>query len=283
MITGGGRGIGRSVAVACTKEGANIGLTSRTMDELENVKKDIEKIGTGVKVVLKTGDVTNYSDMDKAFKEFQQELGPLNAVIANAGASSKKESHDFDPAEFARIMNVNVLGVFNTFKAAYPVMNKESKDDKARFIITGSAAYNAVMPKFAAYVASKWAVVGLQKVLALEYTKENISFNMLSPTMVDTRLLRGKKAGDGQKPPTVMDPEELPIYYIFFLLPESNKMNDTIVDVNEVQVVRKVIAEAPPESKASWEVFSPYFEQKEPGLAQSTRKLKRLIEFLLKH
>jgi 3-oxoacyl-[acyl-carrier protein] reductase len=281
-ITGGGRGIGRAVAIACAKEGANIGLLALEQEELDATKANIEAASANVKVATRAVNVTNFEEVEAAFNGLKDELGLFNGVIANAGASSKKETHDFDPAEFARIMNVNVLGVFNTFKAAYPVMNKDTKDDKARFIITGSAAYPLVMAKFAAYSSSKWAVVGFQKVLALEYTKENITFNMIAPTMVDTRLLRGHKAGDGQKPPTVMDPEELPVYFIFFLLPESNKMNDTVLDVNEFMNVRKVIDAAPPEAKESWEAFSAYFEQKEKGLAQSTKKLKRMIEWFMK-
>lgn len=284
-ITGAGRGIGRAVAIACAKEGANLGLISRTMEELSGVKGDIEKLGKGVKVVIKTADVAQYAEMEKVFNEFKAELGLLHGVIANAGASWKKETHDFDPAEFARIININILGVFNTFKAAYPHLKKDDKADKARFIVTGSAIYpNAdQMPKFAAYAASKWAVVGMQKSMAAEYAKENIAFSMLLPTMVDTRLLRGKKAGDGQKPPTVMDPDQLPIYYLFLLSADANKLNDVLVDTSEMESVRKVIAEAPADKKTSWDVFKEYFEQKEPGLAQSTRKLRKLAEFFLTH
>jgi 3-oxoacyl-[acyl-carrier protein] reductase len=282
-ITGAGRGIGRAVAIACAKEGANVGLISRTMEELDGVKKDIEKLGKGGKVVLKTGDVAVFADIEKIFKALKDELGLLNGVIANAGASSKKETHDFDPAEFARIININILGVFNTFKAAYPHLKKDDKADKARFIVTGSAAYPNAMPKFAAYSASKWATVGMQKTMVMEYSAEQIAFTQILPTMVDTRLLRGKKAGDGQKPPTVMDPDQLPVYYLFLLSAEANKLNDVLVDVNEMESVRRVIAEAPADKKASWEVFKEYFEQKEPGLAQNTRKLKKLAEFFLTH
>jgi 3-oxoacyl-[acyl-carrier protein] reductase len=284
-ITGGGRGIGRAVAIACAKEGANLGLFALEAEELDGTKKDIEKLGTGSKVVVKTGDVTKFEDVDKAFKEIFQALGPLNGVLANAGTYWKKETHDLDPADFSRVMNVNVLGVFNTFKASYPCMKKDDKADKARFIITGSAIYpNAdQMPKYACYAASKWAVAGFQKSVAAEYAKENIAFTMISPTMVDTRLLRGKKAGDGQKPPTVMDPDELGVYFTFLLSAEANKLSDVIVDVNEMQAVRKFVQEAPAEKKASWDVFKEYFEEKEQGLAQNTRKLKKLTEFFLTH
>ena len=72
-------------------------------------------------------------------------------------------------------------------------------ENHCRFIITGSAAYPNAMPQFAAYTATKYATVGLQKEFANEYKRENITFNQILPTMVDTILLRGKKAGDGSK------------------------------------------------------------------------------------
>ena len=86
-ITGAGRGIGRAVAIACAKEGANLGLISRTIDELSNTRGDIEAIESGIKVIVKAADVTKYEDLSQAFKEFHDELGVLNGVIANAGAS----------------------------------------------------------------------------------------------------------------------------------------------------------------------------------------------------
>nr|MDO8084122.1 SDR family NAD(P)-dependent oxidoreductase [Candidatus Sigynarchaeum springense] len=285
VITGGGRGIGRAVAIACAKEGANMGLFALEADELEATKKDIENLGTGSKVVVKAGDITKYEDVEKAFKEMNQDLGPFNGVIANAGTYWKKETHELDPATFSRVMNVNVLGVFYTFKAAYGLMKKDDKADRARFIITGSAIYpNAeTMPKYACYAASKWAVAGFQKSIATEYAKENISFAMVLPTMVDTKLLRGKNAGDGQKPPTVLAPEELGVYYVFLLSGEANKLSDVYIDVMEMQSVRKFVQETPADKKASWDVFKEYFEQKEQGLAQNTRKLRKLTEFFLTH
>ncbi|GAH86523.1 unnamed protein product, partial [marine sediment metagenome] len=78
-------------------------------------------------------------------------------------------THEFDNERFANIINVNVLGVFYTFKAAYPYLKKDDKNEKARFVITGSAAYPMGMPKFTAYVAAKYAVVGIQSVLVAEY------------------------------------------------------------------------------------------------------------------
>jgi len=108
VITGSGRGIGRSVAIACAKEGANIGLTARTLDELNEVKDEILKLGTEVRVSVKPADVSKYEEIEGAFKAFHEDLGKFNGVIANAGYSRMWNSHEFDSNKFTEIMTVNV-------------------------------------------------------------------------------------------------------------------------------------------------------------------------------
>ncbi len=282
VITGAGRGIGREVAKACAKEGANVGLISRTLEELNQTKKEIENLGANVKVSVKAIDITKYPDVEKAFKEINQELGPLNGVIANAGASGKAATHEFDPIKFSDILNVNVLGVFNTFKAAFPFLKKDDKKDNARFIITGSAAYPNAMPMFAAYTATKYAIVGFQKSISLEYKRENITFNSVLPTMVDTKLLRGKKAGDGTKPDNIMNPWELNEFYLFLLSEAGNRISDELITTSDFEAVKKAISEAPADKKQNWETFKGYLEEKSPKIYGNVKKLGKLIELLMK-
>lgn len=281
VITGAGRGIGRSVALACAKEGASLGLIARTLEEVRETSDLVVKAAPGVKTSVQAADVTDAAAMEAAMAAIHADLGAFTGVIANAGASLKAVTHECDPAQFAHVMNVNVTGVFTTFKASYPRLNKDDKKQKARFMITGSAAYPNGMAKFAAYTASKWAVVGLQKALAMEYTSENIGFITILPTMVDTRLLRGGKAGDGNKPPTVMEPHELDAYYVFAMSDLANKLSDELIDVNDFQQVKKVLAEAPADVKRDWETFKPYLEEKSPTVYKGLKKLKALAEFLM--
>jgi 3-oxoacyl-[acyl-carrier protein] reductase len=282
IITGSGRGIGKSVALACAKEGANVGLTARTFDELNEVKDEIIKLGTGIRVSVKTSDVTKYKEIESAFKGFYEELGVFNGVIANAGYSRMWDSHDFDSNKFSEIININVSGVFYTFKAAFPYLKKDDKKEKARFIITGSAAFTNPMPKLAAYTASKYAVVGLQNSLALEYKKENINFNMILPTMVDTRLARGRKAGDGNKPPNVMNPQELNDYYIFLLSEDANRIDNSLIFTNDFDVVKKLLSEVPLERSENWETFKDYLEENAPNVYSNVKKLGKLVDFIIK-
>ena len=283
VITGAGRGIGKNIAIAFAKEGANLGLISRTLEELEQTKKEIEELSLNGKVIIKSTDITNYEDVAEAFKLFNEELGLINGVIANAGASRMGSTHEFDNDRFLNIVNVNILGVYHTFKACYPYLKKDDKNGKARFLITGSAAFPNAMPKFAAYTATKYATVGLQRSMALEYKKENITFNQILPTMVDTRLSRGRKTGDGNKSDSVMNPWDLNDYYLFFMSDLSNRVNDKLIYTTDFQEIKSIISKAPSDKTESWDVFKDYLMEKSPKIYENVKKLGKLVDFVINH
>jgi len=281
VITGSGRGIGKAVALACAKEGANVGLTSRTLEQLNNVKQEIEELYTGVNVIVHNADITNYDEVEKIFKAFKEDLGLLNGVIANAGRSWRANAHEVPPEKFAMVINANILGVFHTFRAAYPYLKKDDKDNKARFLITGSAVYPSVMGGFSSYTASKYGVVGLQRELATEYKRENILVNMILPMQVDTKMLRGRRAGDGNKAPGVLDPEELSDYYLFLLSDGANRINDELVYPNSFEAMKLLIKKAPMEKIGDWDTFKIYLEEASPNLYKELKKYGKLAEFIL--
>ncbi|MFX0024818.1 MAG: SDR family NAD(P)-dependent oxidoreductase [Candidatus Hermodarchaeota archaeon] len=281
VITGSGRGIGKAIAIACSKEGANIGLMSRTLEELTQTKEEIISLGIDTNVVVKKVDITKYDDVVDAFKIYYNEFGLLNGVIANAGYSRMWATHEFKNEIFSQILNVNVLGVFFTFKAAFPYMKKDDKENKARFIITGSEAYPIAPIRLTAYVASKFAVVGMQKSMVAEYKRENITFNMVLPTQVDTRLLRGKNAGDGNKPDYVLNPWDLNDYYIFLLSNDANRVNNALIFTNDINEVKKLLVGAPSEKKENWETFKDYLEEKAPKVYENVKNLGKLVDFII--
>ncbi len=281
VITGSGRGIGKAIAIACAKEGANIGLVSRTSEELNISKKEIEELGVGVKVVAKTADITKFEEVEAAFQTFHNELGLLNGIVANAGYSRMWTTHEFINEKFSEILNVNILGVFYTFKAAYSYLKKDDKKEKARFIITGSEAYPNAPSKLAAYVASKFAVVGLQKSMTMEYKRENINFNMVLPTQVDTRLLRGKSAGDGNKPAHVLNPWDLNDYYLFLLCNDANRVDNALIFAYDFNEVKKLLDKAPSGKKENWEVFKDFLEENAPKVYENVKNLGKLVDFII--
>lgn len=279
VITGAGRGIGRHVAIACAKEGANIGITSRTLAELNETKKLIEELGTGVKIVVKTGDIGVYDDVEQIFKTFNAELGPLNGVIANAAYSRRWDTHDFKVEKWQEIIDINLNGVYYTFKASYPFLDKDNKKDRPRFIITSSAAYPGGEARLVAYAASKFGVVGIMKSLAKEY--KNITFNAILPTMTDTKLLRGDKAGDGGKDPLVLHPWDFVDEYIFLLSDDANRTSGELIYTQDYQMIRKHIEEAPADKKENWDSFQGYLEENASKLLNTVKKQRKLVEFLL--
>ena len=281
VITGSGRGIGRAVALACAQEGANIGLTSRTLEQLNNVKKEIEDLGKGVKVIVRNADITSYSEVEEIFKEFHDGLGLLNGIVANAGRSWRASAHEAPPDKFKEVINANIIGVFYTFRAAYPFLKKDDKDNKARFLITGSAVYPSVMGGFSSYTASKYGVVGLQRELATEYKRENILVNMILPMQVDTKMLRGRRAGDGNKAPGVLAPEDLSDYYLYLLSEETNRVSDELIYPSSFEAMKMIIKETPEEKKENWEIFKAYLEEISPNLYNDVKKYGKLGEFIL--
>jgi 3-oxoacyl-[acyl-carrier protein] reductase len=283
VITGAGRGIGKAIAIACAKEGANIGITSRTLEQLNNVKKEIEDLDINIKVIVRTADITSYGEVEKIFKEFHDELGLLNGIVANAGKSWKASAHEAPPDKFEEVINTNITGVFYTFRAAYPYLKKDDKNNKARFLITGSAVYPSVMGGFSSYTASKYGVVGLQRELATEYKRENILVNMVLPMQVDTKMLRGRRAGDGNKAPGVLDPEDLVDYYLFLLSDSANRINDELIYPSNSEVMKMIIKKAPVEKRENWEVFKDYIEEISPNLYNDVKKYGKLGEFILNH
>ena len=283
IITGSGRGIGRAVAIACAKEGANIGLTSRTLEQLNKVKREIENLETGVRVITKVADITVYEQVEEIFKDFHDELGPLNGVVANAGASWRAKAHEVPPEKFAMVINANILGVFHTFRASYPYLKKDDKNNKARFIITGSAVYPSVMGGFSSYTTSKYGVVGLQRELATEYKRDNITVNMILPMQVDTKMLRGRSAGDGNKAPGVLNPEDLIVYYLFVLSDDANRVNDALIYASSFEAMKLMIKKAPEEKRENWEIFKVYLEEISPNLYNDVKKYGKLGGFILNH
>ena len=212
---------------------------------------------------------------------FNNELGKINSVIANAGASWKANAHEVPPEKFEMVINTNILGVFYTFRAAYPHLKRDDKDDKARFIITGSAVYPSVMGGFSSYTASKYGVVGLQRELATEYKRENILVNMILPMQVDTKMLRGRRAGDGDKLPGVLDPKDLIDYYLFILSEEANRVNDELIYPSNFEAMKMIIKEASEEKKKDWDTFKVFLEEKSPNLYNNIKKFGKLGEFIL--
>ncbi|MBK3496259.1 3-ketoacyl-ACP reductase [Viridibacillus sp. YIM B01967] len=208
LITGGGRGIGRATAIAFAKEGINVGLIGRTLENLENVTAELKEYG--VKVAIATGDVSNIDEANAAVEKIRGELGAIDILVNSAGISKFGKFLELDPEDWAKIIQVNVMGVYYITRAVLPEMIKRQTGD---IINISSTAGQKGAPITSAYSASKAAVIALSESLMLEVRKHNIRVSTLTPSTVATDMAVELNLTDGN-PEKVMQPEDIADFMI---------------------------------------------------------------------
>jgi 3-oxoacyl-[acyl-carrier protein] reductase len=203
LITGAGRGIGRATAIALAKEGVNLGLIGLNMSNLEKVAAELAQYD--VKVSAATADVTNLETVTHAVEHIKSDLGPLDILINNAGTAKFGGFLDLTPEEWEKIIQVNLMGVYNVTRAVLPGMIERKSGD---IINISSTAGQKGAPVTSAYSASKFAVLGLTESLMLEVRKHNIRVTALTPSTVVTDLAIDTNLVIGNED-NVMHPEDL--------------------------------------------------------------------------
>jgi 3-hydroxybutyrate dehydrogenase len=185
LITGGGRGIGRAIALAFAKEGANVVLAARTMSQVESVASELtEAVGSSaVPVVCDVSDVESVSRMF-ATVEKRFERGP-DILVNNAGIAESATLLKTDDELWNRHLAVNLSGTFYCMRAALPSMLRSGW---GRVINVASIAGKTGAPYIAAYSASKHGVLGLTRSVALEVAAKGITVNAICPGYVDTDM-----------------------------------------------------------------------------------------------
>ncbi len=203
IVTGAGRGIGRSTAIALAKEGVNIGLVGLTLSNLEKVAEELREFN--VKIAVATADVADLDSITTAAEKIRGELGSIDILINNAGTAKFGGFLDLSPEEWENIIKVNLIGVYNTTRAVLPEMIERKAGD---IVNISSSAGQKGAPVTSAYSASKFGVLGLTESLALEVRKHNIRVVGLTPSTVVTDLATETNLISGN-PENVMHPEDL--------------------------------------------------------------------------
>ncbi|WP_293389614.1 glucose 1-dehydrogenase [Nevskia sp.] len=191
LVTGAASGIGRAIALAAGRSGARLIVGDVAAAGLAETVSLLE--GNGAAVISAICDVSKQTELDVLFAKGAAMFGHPDIVYANAGIlGSPVDVWDCAEADFARVIDVNLMGAFRTFKAALPGMVNRGS---GVIVATASVAGLIGAPGLAAYVASKHAVIGLVKSTALNVADKGIRVNALCPGMVDTAMLDALAAG----------------------------------------------------------------------------------------
>lgn len=180
VVTGGGRGIGRAIAGVLVRAGATVTVTGRDRARLEHAVSEGFAHGAVV------ADVTDLAAVRSAVDEAISRQGPVDLMIANAGAAVSAPFMKTDPALFRQMLDVNLLGVTNMAQA---VLGSMTERGFGRIIAVASTAGLKGYPYVSAYCAAKHAVIGFVRALALETARTGVTVNAVCPGFTDTDLV----------------------------------------------------------------------------------------------
>jgi len=186
LVTGAGRGIGKVLALTLAEAGCDVALMGLSEENLVATASEVKAFG--VKALVTPGDVARKEDVDAAFSEAEKTFGGLDICVNNAGISMQVPAENMAEADWQRIIDVNMKGVFLCSQAAARLMIPRKSGS---IINTGSISGSAVnVPqKQGIYNTSKAGVVMLTKSLAVEWAPYGIRVNSLSPGYIKTEMV----------------------------------------------------------------------------------------------
>ena len=183
LITGASKGLGKAIALALAQAGARIALVSRDRTKLNDVAAEIRASGGNASVFV--ADVTDEAQVAQVRDAVAAQFGDtLHILINNAGINIRKPVTDFTLAEWNSVLTTNLTSVFLLCRAFVPMM----KGRGGRIINMTSMMSHISLPGRTAYSASKTALLGFNRALALELAAEKITVNGISPGVCDTEI-----------------------------------------------------------------------------------------------
>ena len=189
LVTGAGRGIGRALAHAFAGAGAKVALLGKTKKNLLEVQKELKDSGASTFVVA--ADVADEGAVSRAVSAVEQQLGPVDVLVNNAGIFAAAPVEKMDAVVFDRVLAVNLRGPFLMSRAVLPGMKSRKR---GHIVNIASTAGRRGFPGGGAYCASKFGLAGLSEVMLYEARTSNVRVTCVFPSTVSTDLIEEVRA-----------------------------------------------------------------------------------------
>jgi len=280
LITGGGRGIGKAVALEFAKNGANVAISARSENELNKTIKEIEKYG--VKGLSIPADLSTVDGVNACADTYLKTFNVCDILVNNAGFSQYHSILEYSIEEFQYLFNLNVMSYFLITKRMLTGM-LEKKSGK--IIFTSSSAGTKFFPaKKFAYAATKAAEAAMGRCVDAEFGNQNIHVNVICPGIVETKLVEFNRQW-GAAYPEGEPPEAIAPLYLFLASntikqPYKGRVIDEWSLSELLLLLRKSIESNDFDVK---ELLKSMKEKLSKDMYTLFRKNQELVEFMLKY
>ena len=227
MITGASRGLGRALALAFSREGANLVITSRNEDALKPVAEEVE--GAGAEVLAIAADVSKSEDVEKLLSAAAERFGRIDVLVNNAGLLGPRVPiAEYPEDEWRKVLEANLTGPFLLSKAVIPHM----PEGGSIVNITSGVSIEG-RPRWGAYSVSKFGLEGLTQILAAELEEGGIRVNSVDPGSMRTEMRAA--AYPDEDPMTLITPEENTDVFLYLASNESRNVTGERFKAQEFQ------------------------------------------------
>ncbi len=200
IVTGGGRGIGRTIALKMAEEGASVAIIAKTSSQLEKTASEIR--GMGGEVMAIPADVSDGDAVRSAIEKIAARFGRIDVLVNNAGITKMMSVMNTPPEEWRKVVEVNLFGTYNMCFRVVPYMVGQKH---GKIINIGSDSSFIGYPLMSAYAASKHGILGVTKSLSEELKGYNIQINAVCPAMVNTDMTPSALRARAMEPGSIAD------------------------------------------------------------------------------